>query len=83
MARVLARSLSKKKIVTNEGKVIGTLKNLVVDFETGQVVDMIVHPDPSFDTSGYRVEGDRLFITFESVKDVKDYIIVDRYLSRK
>ena len=42
MARVLARSLSKKKIVTNEGKVIGTLKNLVVDFETGQVVDMIV-----------------------------------------
>ncbi|HMZ31132.1 MAG: PRC-barrel domain-containing protein [Methanoregulaceae archaeon] len=83
MARVLARSLSKKKIVTNEGKVIGTLKNLVVDFETGQVVDMIVQPDPSFDTSGYRVEGDRMFVSFESVKDIKDYIIVDRYLSRK
>ena len=83
MARVLARSLSKKKIVTNEGKVIGILKNLVVDFETGQVVDMIVQPDPSFDTSGYRVEGDRMFVSFESVKDIKDYIIVDRYLSRK
>ncbi|HPH35434.1 MAG TPA: PRC-barrel domain-containing protein [Methanoregulaceae archaeon] len=83
MARVLARSLSKKKIVTNEGKVIGTLKNLVVDFETGQVVDMIVQPDPSFDTSGYRVEGDRMFVSFESVKHIKDYIIVDRYLSRK
>ncbi len=83
MARVLARSLSKKKIVTNEGKVIGILKNLVVDFETGQVVDMIVQPDPSFDTSGYRVEGDRIFVSFESVKDIKDYIIVDRYLSRK
>lgn len=83
MARVLARSLSKKKIVTNEGKVIGTLKNLVVDFETGQVVDMIVQPDPSFDTSGYRVEGDHMFVSFESVKDIKDYIIVDRYLSRK
>lgn len=83
MTRVLARSLSRKKIVTNEGKVIGTLKNLVVDFETGQVVDLIVYADPSFDTSGYRVEGDRLFITFEAVKDIKDYIIVDRYLSRK
>jgi len=79
----VSRSLSKKKIVTNEGKVIGTLKNLVVDFETGQVVDMIVQPDPSFDTSGYRVEGDRMFVSFESVKDIKDYIIVDRYLSRK
>jgi sporulation protein YlmC with PRC-barrel domain len=83
MARVLARSLSKKKIVTNEGKVIGTLKNLVVDFETGQVIDMIVQPDPAFDSSGYRLEGDRMFVSFESVKDIKDYIIVDRYLSRK
>jgi len=44
---------------------------------------MIVQPDPSFDTSGYRVEGDRMFVSFESVKDIKDYIIVDRYLSRK
>ncbi|HON81711.1 MAG TPA: PRC-barrel domain-containing protein [Methanoregulaceae archaeon] len=83
MARVLARSLSKKKIVTNEGKMIGTLRNLVVDFDTGQVVDLIIYPDPSFDTTGYRMEGDRLFITFEAVKDIKDYIIVDRYLSRK
>jgi sporulation protein YlmC with PRC-barrel domain len=83
MARVLARSLSRKKIVTNEGKVIGTLKNLIVDYETGMVVDLVVQPDPSFDTSGYRSEGDRLFINFEAVKDVKDYIIVDRYLSRK
>jgi sporulation protein YlmC with PRC-barrel domain len=83
MARVLARSLSRKKVVTNEGKVIGTLKNLIVDFETGMVVDLVIQPDPSFDTSGYRSEGDRLFVTFESVKDVKDYIIVDRYLSRK
>ena len=83
MSRVLARSLSRKKIVTNEGKVIGTLKNIVVDFDTGQVVDLIIYPDPSFDASGYRVEGDKLFINFESVKDIKDYIIVDRYLSRK
>ncbi len=83
MSRVLARSLSRKKIVTNEGKVIGTLKNLVVDFDTGQVVDLVVYPDPSFDTTGYRVEGDRLFVPFEAVKDIKDFIVVDRYLSRK
>ncbi|MBP1929572.1 sporulation protein YlmC with PRC-barrel domain [Methanolinea mesophila] len=83
MSRVLARSLSRKKIVTNEGKVIGTLKNLVVDFDTGQVVDLVVYPDPSFDTTGYRVEGDRLFVSFEAVKDIKDFIVVDRYLSRK
>lgn len=83
MTKTLARSLSKKKIITNEGKVIGSLRNIIVDFDTGQVVDLVVYPDPSFDTSGYRVEGDRLFINFEAVKDIKDYIIVDRYQSRK
>jgi sporulation protein YlmC with PRC-barrel domain len=83
MTKTLARALSKKKIITNEGKVIGSLRNIIVDFDTGQVVDLVVYPDPSFDTAGYRVEGDRLFINFEAVKDIKDYIIVDRYLSRK
>lgn len=84
MSRVMAKKdLSRKKIVTNEGKMVGTLKNVLVDFDTGQVVDLIVYPDPSFDTSGYHMEGDRLYINFEAVKDIKDYIIVDRYLSRK
>jgi sporulation protein YlmC with PRC-barrel domain len=83
MTKTLARSLSRKKVMTNDGKMIGTLKNIIVDIDTGQIVDLIIHPDPSFDTAGYRVEGDRLFINFESVKDIKDYIVVDRNLSRK
>ena len=83
MTKTLARSLSKKKIMTNDGKMIGTLKNIIVDVDTGQIVDLIIHPDPSFDTTGYRVESDRLFINFEAVKDIKDYIVVDRNLSRK
>jgi sporulation protein YlmC with PRC-barrel domain len=83
MTRILARQLSKKKIMTNDGKVIGTLKNITVDDETGQVIDLIIHPDSSFDSSGYRLEGDKLYINFEAVKDIKDYIVVDRYLSRK
>jgi sporulation protein YlmC with PRC-barrel domain len=69
--------------MSSDGKLIGTLKNLIVDNETGQMIDLIIHPDPSFDTAGYRVEGDKLYVTFESVKDIKDYIVVDRYLSRK
>jgi sporulation protein YlmC with PRC-barrel domain len=29
------------------------------------------------------VDGDRLLIPFEAVKDIKDYIVVDRFLSKK
>lgn len=83
MTKTLARSLSRKKVMTSEGKMIGTLKNIIVDFESGAVVDLIVQPDPSFDTSGYRMDGDKLFISFEAVKDIKDYIVIDRYLAKK
>ena len=84
MSRVFARSLSRKKIMSNDGKLIGTLKNIRVDFFSGQVQAMIVHPDQTFITEGYTMEDDKLLvIPFESVKDIKDYIVVDRFLARK
>ena len=84
MTRVFARSLSRKKIMSNDGKLVGTLKNIRVDFDSGQVLDMIIHPDQAFSTEGYTLEDDKLLIIpFESVKDIKDYIVVDRYLARK
>jgi len=47
-------------------------------------MEMIVHPDQTFSTEGYALEDDKLLIIpFESVKDIKDYIVVDRYLARK
>jgi sporulation protein YlmC with PRC-barrel domain len=84
MTRVFARSLSRKKIMSNDGKLIGTLKNIRVDFDSGQVQEMIIHPDQSFSTDGYNLEDDKLLIIpFDAVKDIKDYIVVDRYLARK
>ncbi len=45
---------------------------------------MIVHPDQTFVTDGYRMEDDKLLIIpFESVKDIKDYIVVDRFVAKK
>ncbi len=83
MTKILARRLSKKTIMTTDGKVIGVLANITIDDNSGQVIDLIVHPDASFDPTGFRLEGSKLFINFESVKDVKDYIVVDRHLARK
>lgn len=84
MSRVFARSLSRKKIMSNDGKLVGTLKNIRVDFNSGQVLEMIIHPDQSFSTEGYTLEDDKLLvIPFEAVKDIKDYIVVDRFLARK
>jgi sporulation protein YlmC with PRC-barrel domain len=84
MTRTFARSLSRINIMSNDGKLVGTLKNIRVDFDSGQVLDLIIHPDQSFVTDGYDLEdGNLLVVPFESVKDIKDYIVVDRYLARR
>ena len=82
MKAVLARSLSRKRIMTNDGKAIGELRNLMVDLDTGQLTDLVIEPDESFDTTGFQMENDRMLVPFESVRDIKDFIVIDRYLAR-
>ncbi len=83
MSKTFSRTLAKKKVMSTDGMLIGTIKNVMVDLGTGQVVDLIVRPDESFNTEGYRMDGDKMFVPFEAVKDIKDYIVVDRYLLKK
>lgn len=83
MKKTYARALSRKKVMSSDGMVIGTIKNITVDLDSGQIMDLVVKPEPTFDTSNYALENDRLFIPFEAVKDIKDYIVVDRYMSKK
>jgi sporulation protein YlmC with PRC-barrel domain len=83
MTKTYSRALSGKNIMSTDGKIIGLIKNITVDLETGQVVDLIVKPNNTFDTTGFVIEGDRIVIPFEAVKDIKDYIVVDRYLAKK
>lgn len=83
MSKIFSRSLARKRVMSNDGMVIGQIKNLMVDLDTGAVIDLLVKPEPSFDTSGYQMDGDQMLIPFEAVKDARDYIVVDRYRSKK
>ncbi len=83
MSKTFSRSLARKRVMSNDGMLIGTIRNVMVDLNTGQVVDLIIKPDDTFRTDGYRMDGDRMFVPFEAVKDIKDYIVVDRYLLKR
>jgi|GEM_PF-48147 len=83
MSKTFSRSLARKKVMSNDGMLIGTVRNIMVDLDTGQVVDLIVKPDDTFRTDEYRMDGDKMFVPFEAVKDIKDYIVVDRYLLKR
>lgn len=83
MVKTLSRKLSRKTVMSNDGIMIGTIKNVMVDLDTGQVIDLIVKPDDTFSTAGCEMDGERMMIPFESVKDIRDYVVVDRYLLKK
>ena len=83
MKSTFSRSLSKKKVMSTDGMVIGTIRNIMVDLDSGQVDSLVVRPDSGFDATGYTVDGDRFMIPFEAVRDIRDYIVVDRYLSKQ
>ncbi|QSZ66588.1 PRC-barrel domain containing protein [Methanofollis aquaemaris] len=83
MNKIFSRSLARKQVMSSDGMLVGQIKNLLVDLDSGEVIDLIVKPDQTFDPSGYRMDGEMMLIPFEAVKDARDYIVVDRYLSRK
>ncbi|MDO5844088.1 MAG: PRC-barrel domain-containing protein [Methanocorpusculum sp.] len=76
-------NIRKKRVMSTDGKIIGQIKNISFDTETGQLQTLIVRPDPGFDTSGYKVENDSIYLPFEAVKDITDFIVVDRYMLRQ
>jgi sporulation protein YlmC with PRC-barrel domain len=75
-------TIRKKRVMSTDGKIIGNIKNISFDSETGQLLKLIVRVDPTFDAAGYKLSGDALSLPFEAVKDITDFIVVDRYMLR-
>ncbi|WP_292468665.1 PRC-barrel domain-containing protein [Methanolobus sp.] len=82
MANVFAKNLSSKQVMATDGTEIGILFNIVMDIKTGDLIDLIVKPDMSLDTSRYKVDEQYILLPFESVRAIKDYIVVDKNMAR-
>ncbi|MDD3420935.1 MAG: PRC-barrel domain-containing protein [Methanocellales archaeon] len=77
MVRSFAKNLSNKKVMGIDGSNIGTMHNVVVDLHTGALIDLVIKPDMAFDTEGFRTEDNFMLVSFEAVRAMKDYIVVD------
>ncbi|WP_406660111.1 PRC-barrel domain-containing protein [Methanolobus sp. ZRKC3] len=82
MANVFAKNLSSKQVMATDGTEIGILFNIVMDVKTGNLINLIVKPDMSLDTSRYQADGQYIMLPFESVRAIKDYIVVDKNLAK-
>jgi sporulation protein YlmC with PRC-barrel domain len=82
MVKVFAKNLSSKQVMATDGTEIGILFNIVMDVKTGNLIHLIVKPDMSLDTSRYQADGQYIMLPFESVRAIKDYIVVDKNIAK-
>jgi sporulation protein YlmC with PRC-barrel domain len=76
---LIARQLSGKKLVTNEGEDFGRLVDIAVNEVSGRLENLVVEPNPDSDlASKLRKDDGMVHIAYESVLAVGDFIIVEK-----
>ena len=75
----IARQLSGKKLVTNEGEDFGRLVDIAVNEVSGRIENMVVEPNPDSELANkLRKDDGMVHIPYESVLAVGDFIIVEK-----
>lgn len=83
MSKVFARNLLfNKQVMATDGTEIGALSNIVIEIKGGNIIDLMINPNPNFDASRYKKADNYILMPFNSVSAIKDYIIVDKLKAR-
>ena len=78
---IFARSLARKQVLLSDGTVVGVVYNVTADLRTGVLLNLLVKPQNEI--SELKKEDGLYVIPFESVRAIKDYIVIDRKLIKK
>lgn len=81
MSRIFARNLRDKQVMSSDGRALGVLYNIVMDFRTGNIIELVVKPDIGLNKSKYKVEDEFVLIPFSAVRAITDNVVVDKNLS--
>lgn len=79
--QIFAKNLRNKQVMSSDGMTIGILSNLVMDVNTGDIIDLVIKPDMGLDKEKFTVDDDFVLISFDAVRAIKDYIVVDKKAS--
>lgn len=82
MTKIFARNLRDKQVMSSDGITLGSLNNFVIDVRTGTVIDLVIKPDIALDKDKYFVQDEFVLVPFDSVRSIKDYVVVDKNLSK-
>jgi sporulation protein YlmC with PRC-barrel domain len=82
MTRIFARNLRDKQVMSSDGITLGLLNNIVIDVRSGAVIDLVIKPDIALDKEKYKVQDECVLVPFGAVRAIKDYVVVDKTLSK-
>jgi sporulation protein YlmC with PRC-barrel domain len=76
---LIARQLSGKKVITNDGEDFGRLVDLNINEVTGKIETLAIEPNPDSPlASKMRKDDGMVLIPYESVLAIGDYVIVEK-----
>jgi len=75
--KILENDLRGKTVMSEEGLYLGILRNSLVEERTGRLESILVEPSEDIDPRLYHLDDmGHLVFPFDSIKSVKDVIIV-------
>jgi len=83
LGKVFSGSIAGKEIVNIDGMVLGKLEDMILEVQTGKLVDLLVKPNRELNRMKYREDGRFVLIPFASVVAIKDYIVIDESRAMK
>ncbi|AGB05071.1 hypothetical protein AciM339_1207 [Aciduliprofundum sp. MAR08-339] len=66
-----------KTAMTDDGMILGTIDNFVIDTETGKIMHMLIIPAEDFDARGFKKDAQgRLIMPFQTMRSVRDVVVL-------
>jgi sporulation protein YlmC with PRC-barrel domain len=76
--RKFLTELRGKTVMTNDGQIIGSIENFVVDTSTGGIAHLLVTPNEDVEPRLFQTDASgRLVLPFKSMRAVKDVVVME------
>lgn len=74
--KIFESELVGKTIMSDEGTILGVLRGVQMNEETGELVNILVEPASNIDVRLYHQDRGYIVFPFSAVKAVRDFVVV-------
>ena len=72
-----ATELRGKTVMTNDGQILGTIDNFIVNTKSGKLSDVLVLPAENVGGKGFKTDPEgRFILPFKGMHSVKDVVVM-------